>query len=536
MDESMDMDGMISDIMRREEQNRQVLSMLLEQQRDKARHHLAFKTHMGITVSYITSVSLDWISQHVHFAGDLPIFKGRVDEKSKKVLVDENTVDDIQQRQPDWGRQLPMAFYLATRRNHKFPPPLVVGYQNWVFDENAEEWGLDGCAMRNSLTVTPMEPTGIYCDLDDTSTNFYALDGQHRLMAILGLKELLTKGQLSALNSEGRPKRKPIVTRDDVIRHIHEESGEDEGTIHSRLETLMFEQIGIEIMPAVTTGESYREALFRLRRIFVDVNENAKKLTRGELTQLDENNGFRVTARRLMVSQRLLKGKVDQKAAQLSESSENYTTLQSLVEITKNYLQPKVEFSKWGVPMFGEKTLGYMRPDETRLAKGANALDRYFEALMILPSHIRFGQGKKAQEIRDEGGEDNILFRPLVQSALAEAVATLEREEAMSLESIMSELARQENLGQLRLKDPNAPWLGVLCDPVDKRMRRQKKYHDLCVKLFCYLLGGGIADDADRAELRGEFADARRVGEDESVNMGGERVSVDDVLLPNPWR
>ena len=534
MNESMG--RLITDFMKREEQNRQALSMLLEQQRDKARHHLAFQTRMGVTTSYITSVSLDWIFQYVHFAGDLPIFKGRVDEKSKKVLIDENTVDEIQQRQPDWRRQLPMTFYLATRKNHKFPPLLVVGYQNWVFDKNAEEWGIDSRAMRNSLTVTPMEPRGVYCDLDDTSTNFYALDGQHRLMAILGLKELLTKGQLFALDSNGRPKRKPIVTRDDVIQYIHKESSEDEGEIHSRLETLMFERIGIEIIPAVTTGESYREALFRLRRIFVDVNENAKKLTRGEIAQLDESNGFRVTARRLMVSHLLLKGRVDQKATQLSESSENYTTLQSLVEITKNYLKPRAEFAKWDTPMFGDRSLGYMRPDETELGIGASALDSYFEALMTLPSHIRFGQGKKAQEIRDEDGEDNILFRPMVQSALAEAVAILERDEAMPLESIMRELARQEDLDQLKLRDPSAPWFGVLCDPVDKRMRRQGRYRDLCVRLFCYLLGGGIADDEERARLRGDFAGARRVGDDESVNMEGERVSVDDVLLPNPWR
>ena len=534
MNESMD--SMITDIMEKDERNRQALSMLLAQQRDRAGHHLAFQTRMGITTSYITSVSLDWVAQHVHFAGDLPIFKGRVDEKSKKVLVDENTVDEIQQRQPDWRRQLPMAFYLATRRNHKFPPLLVVGYQNWVYEEDAEQWGLDESAMISSLTVTPVEPTGVYCDLDDTLTNFYALDGQHRLMAILGLKELLTMGQLPALDRDGRPKRKPIVTRDDVIQHIHRESGEDEGKIHARLETLMFERIGIEIIPAVSTGESYRDALFRLRRIFVDVNENAKKLTQSEIAQLDESNGFRVVARKLMISHPLLRGRVDQKATQLAESSENYTTLRSLVELATKYLTPKHELSKWSIPMFGDKSLGFMRPDESELARGASSLNYYLEALMTLPSHTRFSQGKAAQEIRDEDGEDSILFRPMVQVALADAVATLECEKHMSLESIMRELARQENLGQLKLRDSTAPWFGVLCDPIDKRMRRQKKYQDLCTRLFCYLLGGGMADDEERDQLSSEFAEARRIGDDESVNMEGNRILVKKNLLPNPWR
>ena len=85
-----------------------------------------------------------------------------------------------------------MTAYLATRRHPKFPPLLLVAYQHWVYDDGSDKWAPDGKAMHDSLTLTGLEPSGTYWDLDDSDTFFYALDGQHRLMAIQGLNELVT--------------------------------------------------------------------------------------------------------------------------------------------------------------------------------------------------------------------------------------------------------------------------------------------------------------------------------------------------------
>lgn len=529
-------DHVVDDVMQMEERNRQALSLLLERQRDKAGHLFALSTRMGEISSYVATATLGWIAQNVHFAGDLPLFKGKVDKKTKKIPLDENTISHVQQRQPDWRRQLPMALYLLIRRNHKFPPLLVVGYQDWVYHFNAEQWGLDKRAMQNSLTVMSLEPKAIYFDLDIKNTKYYALDGQHRLMAILGLHELLTKGKLFSLDVDGKPKPKRFITRDTVVNQIQKETGEDETAIHNRLERLMAERIGIEIIPAVAYGETYKEALFRLRSTFVDVNEKAKKLTPGEVIILDENEGFRVIARNVMVTHDLLKDKIHQKRGQLLEASEYYTALQPLVEIARNYLGAKTEFSHWKNPVLGDKSLGFIRPDETELSKGTITLNGYFDAFEQLPSHLRFIQGKPAGEIRKKDGEDNILFRPMAQMALAEAIAYLEREYNMSLESIIKVLAKQEKSGQLKLRDRQAPWFGVLCDPIDEKMRRKKENRTLCSRLFCYLLGGGITDDKEREDLRSDFADARRIRDNEAVNMDGKLINKDKVQLPNPWR
>ena len=276
-------DQVIDDVIQMEERNRQALSLLLALQREKDGHLLALGTRMGEIPSFVTSVTLAWVAQNIYFAGDLPIFKGKVDKTTKKSFMDENIYDDIQQRQLDWRRQLPMALYLATRRNHKFLPLLVVGCQDWVYDNNAEQWGLDKRAMQNSHTAISLEPKANYFDLDTKNTKYYALDGQHRLMAILGLHELLTKGKLFSLDANGKPEPKRFITRETIYAQAQKENGEDEYTVHNRLEGLMSESIGIEIIPAVVTGETYEEAIFRLRDTFLVVNENTRILSNSEL-------------------------------------------------------------------------------------------------------------------------------------------------------------------------------------------------------------------------------------------------------------
>ena len=545
MNKKKQTDEAINDVLQREERSAQALAMLLTQQREKDGHLLALGLRMGKTPSYLATVPLSWVAQHVHFAGDLPIFQSKVNEGSKAVPVDAGTIDDIQQRQPDWRRQLPMAAYLATSQNPKFPPLLAVGYQGWVYNDKDEAWGDDKRALKDSINATPLEPKGVYYDLDVKGTNYYALDGQHRLMAILGLRDLLGNGRLNALSQEGKPKNKAI-TRDEVIRAICKKTRESEGVVHERLQRVMTENyVGIEIIPAVVNEETYGEARSRLRSMFVDVNENAKKPTKGESILLDENYGFRIVARRVLVANNLLKdNKVQQKQGQLSEKSVCYTTLEAVVEIAKSYLEQKPEFAVWNNPLLDDKDIGFVRPDEDEIEKATNMLGKYFDALASeLPSHTRFLQGKSAADIRGSGKdkdgnvqEDNILFRPIAQMALASAIAKLERDYEKKLTPLIRKLGAQEKKGQLQLHSEEAPWFGVLCEPIDGKMRRHKHYQQLCERLLIYLLGDGISSDDERNALRDDFANARSdVGEDRAINLEGKAVPVAEIQLPHLW-
>ena len=272
MNESVE--DLITDTIEREERNRQVLSILLERQREREGHLLALHSRMGDISAYVTTIDLAWAAQNIRFAADLPLFNDNPDRLAANGLG--AMMEDARRRRPDWRRQMSMTLYLATSRHHKFAPLLAVGYQRWVNDENAEQWGADHCAMRNSLTVTPLDPRGRCCDLDTSGTSFYVLDGQHRLMAIHGLRDLVTMGRLHAMDAEGNPSTSQWTTREEVARRVQRDCGENESTAHARVETLMSERIGLEIIPAVSVGESYEDALFRLCRTFADVGTNAE--------------------------------------------------------------------------------------------------------------------------------------------------------------------------------------------------------------------------------------------------------------------
>ena len=554
MSENNDNDSIISDVIRQEDRDRQALAILLDRQREKKGHVLALRAHMGITPSYVTTVPLSWVAQHVRFAGDLPVFKGRVNKKSKKVPVDENTLGDIRQRNPDWRRQLQMTAYLAAHRNHKFPPLLVVGWQNWVHESKAEQWGPQDKAMYDSVPAVQLDHNNAYIDLNYVNTNYYAMDGQHRLMAILGLQDLLVKGRLPALNEDGEPKSQGGISLEGVIEEITRRypDEEDENAIHQRLQGAMQENIGIEIIPAVARGETYRDSLFRLRRIFVDVNENAKSLNKGELTLLDENDGFRVVARSVMTSHVLFKGgaRVEQKRNQVKESSDDYTTLDTIVNIARLYLGPQKRFQEWKIPFLNNRHLDVMRPEESEIADGVRALSAYFDALSRLPSHDRMINGTEAGKIRAKEDKDNILFRPIAQMGLASAIATLEREREsgdnkfdLSLDEIVNVLVlheKEEDGVQMKLRDPKSPWFGVLCDVIDLKMRRHKKYMDLCVNMFLHLIRG--TGDEKRKDFLIEFAQARRNSEAEegenatAISLEGKTVKLGEIQLPRPWR
>ena len=160
MNESVE--DFITDTIEREERNRQALSILLEQQREREGHLLTLHSRMGEIPACVTTVDLAWVVQNVRFAADLPLFKDNGDRFAANGpgLM----MGDARHRRLDWRRQMSMTLYLATRKHRKFAPLLVVGYQRRVNDESAEQWGADDRAMRNSLTATPLEPMGRYCD------------------------------------------------------------------------------------------------------------------------------------------------------------------------------------------------------------------------------------------------------------------------------------------------------------------------------------------------------------------------------------
>ena len=534
------LDEMLENLDSIEDKYRRALRILLDLRLDKKKHLLASFAKMGGTESYLTSVPLTWISENVQYAKALPVFKKHILEDGR-ISINDTTRDHLQQRAPDYRRQLSMAMYLATRKYHKFGPLIIVAYKDWIYDKNSDKWGSDGRALESSLSVENLDTNSKLIDLDTANTQYFALDGQHRLMAIKGLKDLLDH-RLEAKKQDGISIPSRAVTIDDVEKY-YEDHAERLGLDPLGFQGLLDEMMGIEIIPAVQYGESYEEATSRLRNIFVDINENAKRLEKGELTLLDENEGFRIVSRTVLTKHPLFKSgkglRVNTKTSNVTKASEDYTTLSTIVEISKEYLCYDEKFEAWKNPILGMRDLGCLRPVDEELEEGLLELSEYFSEIQRIPSHKNMIQGTSVKDLRSPEKGDNILFWPIAQVALAKAIADLKVEKGMLLSDLIDVISKYEGNGQLKMTSTEAPWFGILCDPIDKKLRRHKQFQELCMRMFVYLLGGGL-QNGERDDLRRDFFNARRVGAGEgeiewAFDPSGDLQEFENFHLPNPW-
>ena len=186
----------------------------------------------------------------------------------------------------------------------------------------------------------------------------------------------------------------------------------------------------------------------------------------------------------------------------------NYTTLETIAEVSKRYLGQLDRFGKWKTELGRIKGAGWLRPEDKELKAGRENLSAYFDSIMTLPSHGEMIEGGKTVKLlrgREKGCDDNVLFRPIAQEALAQAVGELKRSATEgTLEKIIKKLSWKDDSDKpnLGLTNPASPYFDVLCDPVDKRMRRQEIYKKLVKRMFIYFLGVGIENNEIREQLR----------------------------------
>ena len=198
------------------------------------------------------------------------------------------------------------------------------------------------------------------------------------------------------------------------------------------------------------------------------------------------------------------------------------------------------DFAHWKTPLFGVKNAGLKRPEDDEIENGLKKLADYFTALETLPSHARMMGGTPVSALRKQDGEDNILFRPIAQVALAKALAHLQAKEGADLHDLISMIAKHEKKGHLALTSKKAPWFGILCDPISERLRRQIRFEDICSRMIIHLLGVESAEPQAQETLREHFFDAREgsTDSDERVayDMSGALVEYKRFSLPRRWR
>ncbi|RUR73287.1 DGQHR domain-containing protein [Chlorogloeopsis fritschii PCC 9212] len=516
-----------SEYLERENKDKQVLAILLEKFMNQKDRILVQKTEMGGTEAYVGSVTLEWLAGRVRFASALPLLQQKYNPQTDNVEIDAESIDEIQQRPLDWSRQLPLAQYLISRKNHKFPPVLVAINQPWVDNSQASEWNSQGIALKSTTNFIPLDKEGKVglLNVSEEDVTIYALDGQHRLMGVQGLMELLKTGKLQRYKKDKSPDN-TFITEADLIEQYNLQP--------AYLQNLPKEKIGIEFICAVEKGETREQARRRVRSIFVHVNLMAAPLTKGQLAQLNEDDGFSIVARKIAVTHPLLEQqesrnpRVNWNSATVAAKSTVLTTLQALKDMSERYLGQK--FPHWK-PL--DKGLIPMRPEDEELEEGIREFHKLFDYLASLPSY-KLLEDEDTPALRrfsfeKDGGEGNMLFRPVGQVAVAQALGILVFRKGFNLDNIFKKLRKFDQQGGFSsMEFPQSIWYGILYDPNKKRV--QVAGRDLAAKLLIYMLGG-IEDQMERAELRKALADARRV-ENKTIGFDGNFVEPKQVGLP----
>ncbi len=510
-----------------ENRHRKLLALLLNKYLGKSEQILVQETQMAGNHAYVGSVTLEWFADRVNFASALPLLHHKYNPKTDNIEIDADSIDEIKQRPLDWSRQAALVQYLAVRENHKFPPVLVVINQPWVDNPQTQEWDKEGRAKKSAAEFTPIDEDGKFglLNIATQDVTIYALDGQHRLMGVKGLMELLKTGRLQRYRKD-KSSYGSSLSIDDLV--------EQYGVSPAYLQSLPQEKIGIEFISAVAVGETREEARRRVRSIFVHVNLMAVPLSKGQLAQLNEDDGFSIVARKIAVTHPLLEQREDRhhrvnwNSATVATKSTVLTTLQALKEMSERYLGYK--YPHWK-PL--DKGLIPIRPEDEELESGIQHFQDLFDNLATLPSYklLEYEETPQLRKFNFEkdGGEGNMLFRPVGQVALSQALGISIFQKGLSIREIFKKLNKFDRQGGFSgIEYPQSLWYGVLYDPNKKRIQVAGK--DLAVRLLVYLVGG-VEDRMERAKLCTDLAKARTV-ENQTMGFDGKFVAPKQVELP----
>jgi len=520
-------------------QRTQVLSTLLEQAMSREGWFLACRSEMGRAgstqhdsgppvPSFTVLHSIEWISQHIRLGSEMPFMENKIDHESGRLIVDRSNADEVKQRAPDWTRQAALAAYLA-QPQRKFGPIMAVISPDWVEEPNHELWDAKGRAARTCVEFTPLEPSRQVGLLKLNGVRVYALDGQHRVLGMRGLREIRDLGFLQLRDRDGVA-RGNALQRDEFLRTC--------GLSLELLQSVFLDTMAVEYTPAVVGGETHAEATRRIRRTFIAINSYAKRTEKGENILLDETNGFAIAARRLAVNHPLFapegsRKRVNWKTTSIPSGRIPFiTTLSTLQEIAEAYLPaacPKI-VKPWRAALKG---MVPVRPAEEALGAAFESLADVFDRISNLPVFARlkelgsdeelaylekwreFPRYTRTGELVDGTGRfrGHLLLRPLGQLILANALAELTKPKkeggsGLTLNTIFRRLSQIDENGGFEAHRPKSVWWGVTYTPTTNRiLNRNKSWGH---RLLVQMVAGGLHKDA-QLELWWDWVKARAV-------------------------
>jgi len=292
--------------------------------------------------------------------------------------------------------------------------------------------------------------------------SYFALDGQHRLKAI---KEAL--------------KQKPELGHEDVCVIMVSHFDSDEGKV-------------------------------RTRRLFTNINRNAKATTGSENIILDEDDGPAIITRRLITEHPFLakegvikvftrqgeEGDIKLAAGNVGQGEKKaFTTIGNLYDLVRNLCFDQD-------PAMRQQAA---RPSDEVLEASYTVIAKRLDYIIKAAGNVRtpLEAGANARDLRapkGNEGEGNPFMRPVVQKAVVRTVSQIANQGVLSWDELMARLAK------LDWKIGKAPWLAVF-NPANGKMVGAKENTELLDKLIYAHLAASSKQAIKDA--RKEFKDLR---------------------------
>jgi DNA sulfur modification protein DndB len=261
------------------------------------------------------------------------------------------------------------------------------------------------------------------------------------------------------------------------------------------------------------TNETGRE---QTRRLFTTLNKHAKAVLPGEIVALDEDDIFAIVTRRLveeykpLSGERVLFSKTPPIPPREKKCITTILTLFKIIEVisapARNTKSGKLEYSR----------MRNIRPPDEKIEKVFKEQRQFWDALRKFVPAIREvtnsdPKRELASKYRTQSG-GLVLFRPAGQRGFAHAVRVLV-DRGKSIGRAVEILTKRDYV--LNSK----PWIGVLWDPVGKRMIKSVNYQ-LAQNLFLRLAGEIV--QPTNYDLKSQYQKA----------LGDEDVDVEEELKP----
>lgn len=237
----------------------------------------------------------------------------------------------------------------------------------------------------------------------------------------------------------------------------------------------------------------------RIRRLFSTLNRYAKPVGQRDNIALDEDDTVAIVTRMMINDYPFFKGnRINTRRlgkAMPNSDNECITNIISLYDALKIILQDRNK-TKW------EDFLRF-RPDDQVIDAYFKSAKKYWDGLIkYIPEFYKLSRNNlDLSTVRNSNG-GHLLFRPIGLQIYTKVVK-LFLDDGYSLKSI------QKRLSRVNYDLSQAPWKGLLWEPLNKRMIVRGENQTLAIKLLFYMVKGNLLlFDTDVEALRTDYASA----------------------------